>query len=173
MRIIIVLLALLISGNAYAQIKKPSDVIRDLSQRNDINNPARPAAESFPGIGSPDDLVDKLKKLVLADFIYAKALSDNTGNKVTGACWGAWVDLLTKQQQELKDSAGNVLTQPDPHLITDVEKLSELIQSLQQGGPIQVGCGAFADAMRMSVRQLIGGILSGGVLAAAKLTGVP
>lgn len=163
MKFLIVIAILLMPSMAFAQ----RNILQDAARRNDVNAPNRPAGP--PSIftdaaGKSENPIEKLANLSLPDFQYAAALADASGNKITAPCWHAWVDLISKQQQQLKGPDGQPMTQPDPHLFTDVEKFSELVQSLQQGGPIQVGCAALADAARKSVAQLISTILTGGGL---------
>lgn len=125
-----------------------------------------------------NDLRDKLIKLrkdAFADFKYAKALAKATGNTVTLPCWTAWVELLSRQQQELKDDDGNVLTEPDPAVFTTIERGSELVQQFQIGSPIFVGCSAMATATGKSIQNLAGSILTGGpaAIGALKPIGLP
>jgi hypothetical protein len=115
------------------------------------------------------DLVGKLGKLSLPDFQYALGMATATNNVVSKPCWQAWVDLLTAQQKPLVDAAGQPLVEPDPHLITDVERLSELLANLRPDSPISTSCAALAGAAGKDASQLIGGILSGGALGLFKL----
>ena len=78
-----------------------------------------------------EDLVGKLGKLALPDFEFALAMSKATNNVVSTPCWQAWVDLLTAQQKPLLGADGQPLTEPDPHLATAVEKISELLAALR------------------------------------------
>ena len=80
---------------------------------------------------SSEDLVAKLGKLALPDFEFALAMSKATNNVVSTPCWQAWVDLLTAQQKPLLGTDGQPLTEPDPHLATSVEKISELLGALR------------------------------------------
>jgi hypothetical protein len=54
-----------------------------------------------------------------------------------------------------------------------IEKISELRQSLQNGGQIQTGCAALKDAARTDMRNLIGLILSGGAGLAKLIPIIP
>jgi hypothetical protein len=162
--------ALLVPGAAHAQANKQArpaltgDPVKDIG--NAINQ-GRPAA------GAPGDplksLADKIAKLSLEDFKYAAALAHATGNNVTAPCWDAWVTLLTSQQQPLKDAAGNPVAEPDPHLITDAERLSEAIQQLQPNSAISIACAPAATAVQKDAATLISQILGGSALNLFKL----
>ncbi|HEY6258439.1 MAG TPA: hypothetical protein VIY51_21870, partial [Xanthobacteraceae bacterium] len=119
------------------------------------------------------DLVGKLNKLALPDFEYALAMAKATNNVVSAPCWQAWVDMLTAQQKPLTDAAGQALTEPDPHLITNIERVSELLAALRPDSPLSTSCAALAGAANRDVATLIGGILSGGALGLFKLPVIP
>jgi hypothetical protein len=116
-----------------------------------------------------EQLQQKLAALSLDDFKYALALSISTKNTVTQPCWQAWVDLISQQQAPLKDAAGNALTEPTPHIFTDVEKLAELVNELQPNSPISTGCAPMAMAAQKDIGNLIGAVVSGGALGLVKL----
>jgi hypothetical protein len=111
---------------------------------------------------------DVLQK-ILVDVTYAQALAKATNNTVTLQCWAAWVDLVTKQTQPVKDDAGNVLTEPNPHFFTAAERASEFINQLQPNSSLNVGCGAALNASKMAVGQMISAVLSGGALGLFKV----
>ena len=67
----------------------------------------------------------------MSDDQGAAALAHATSNTVTAQCWDEWVKLLTAQQQPLKGADGQPLIEPDPHIATDIERLSEMIAQLQ------------------------------------------
>jgi hypothetical protein len=154
--------AFLFAGDAAAQTR-----VREIP-----NGPSGPVTPVAPGraVTNPlHDLVARIRALSLADFKYAAAMADATSNKVSAACWHAWVDLLTAQQQEFKDANGQVLTEPDPHIITDIERLSELLAQLRPDSPLSISCAALASAAQKDAGVLIGGILNGGALGLFKL----
>ena len=94
------------------------------------------------GQGNPfDNLTDDVLRKILADVTYAKALAKAAGNDVTLPCWAAWVDLVTSQTAPLKDDAGNVLTQPDPHFFVAAERaeLEALHRLLGRAQPVTHG----------------------------------
>ena len=122
-------------------------------------------AQGNPLANLTDDVLAKL----LADFTYAAARADATRNTVTAPCWHAWVTLLTAQQAPLKDAAGNPLTKPDPHLITDAELASELINQLQPNSDLSIACAPTLQASQRNISTLVGAVLSGGTLGLFKL----
>jgi hypothetical protein len=116
-----------------------------------------------------EDLVGKLGKLALPDFAFALAMSKATNNMVSTPCWQAWVDLLTAQQKPLISTDGQPLAEPDPHLATSVEKISELLAALRPDSTLSTGCAALAGAAGKDAATLIQGILGGGALGLFKL----
>jgi hypothetical protein len=118
---------------------------------------------------STEDLVGKLGKLALPDFEFALALSKATNNVVSTPCWQAWVDLLSAQEKPLTDASGTAVTEPSPHLATDVERISELLGALRPDSTLSTGCAALAAAGGKDAATLIQGILSGGALGLFKL----
>jgi hypothetical protein len=116
-----------------------------------------------------EDLVAKLGKLALPDFEYALAMSRATNNVVSTPCWQAWVDMLTAQQKPLIGPDGQPLTEPDPHLATAIEKISELLGALRPDSTLSTGCAALAAAGGKDAAALITGILSGGALGLFRL----
>jgi len=118
---------------------------------------------------STEDLVAKLGKLALPDFEFALAMSKATNNVVSTPCWQAWVALLSAQQKPLTGTDGAPLAEPDPHLATSVEKISELLGALRPDSTLSTGCAALAAAGGKDAATLIQGILSGGALGLFKL----
>lgn len=111
---------------------------------------------------SPQDIAAAIDKLFLPDFQYASALAHATGNKVTAPCWDAWVKLIQARQQQLTGPDGQPLIKPDPHLVTDLELLSEMLRQLQPDSDISVGCGAMASATTKDIGTFVNTILTGG-----------
>jgi hypothetical protein len=157
------LLALLLPGTASAQAPRlTGNPVRDFAPQT--SNATRQ---------SELDLVGKLGQLSLPDFQYALALATATKNVVSIPCWQAWVDLLTAQQKGVVGPDGVVLVEPDPHLITNIERMSELLANLRPDSPISTSCAALAGAAGKDAATLIGGILSGGALGLFKLPVIP
>lgn len=139
----------------------------------DIGNAIRGGQQQAGEVDPMKDLADKIARLSLADFTYAAALAHATGNKVSAPCWDAWVTFLSAQQQPLKDAAGNVLSEPDPHIFTSIERLSEAMRQLQPDSDISIGCSSLASAVKKDAATLIGAVLSGGALGLFKLPVIP
>jgi hypothetical protein len=149
-----------------------------------VRTPAKPTGNPIVDIGNAiaggkpqagaqanplDELAAKIKKLSLDDFKYAAALAHATGNNVTAPCWDVWVKLLTAQQQPLNGPDGQPLLEPDPHLATDVERLSEMIHQLLPNSELSVACAPMASAAQKDAGTLIGAVLNGGALGLFKL----
>jgi len=99
------------------------------------------------------------------DLKYAKALADaaNTqGSLIRSACYGA---LIAANEQSsgalLKNADGTPMVKPDPHLLTDVEQLGQVIDNLSPTGPVFSSCAAAAQAAKMNVLIFIGTIITG------------
>ena len=123
--------------------------------------------------GNPfDNLTDDLLRKILVDVTYAKALAKASGNEVTLPCWTAWVDVVTRQTQELKDDAGNTLAKPDPAFFVAAERASEFINQIQPNSKLFIGCSAALNQSRMAIGQLISAVLSGSALGLFKLPGL-
>lgn len=163
--------ALLFAGEASAQLPRATgNPIRDIG--NAIKGGQQGAVASQNSEAA--DLVDKLGKLALPDFLYAQAMAKATNNVVSKPCWDAWVELLTAQQKPLMAADGvTPLVEPDPHLATAVEKISELLAALRPDSTLSTGCAALAAAGGKDAAALIGGILSGGALGLFKLPIIP
>ena len=160
---------LLLGGQAMAQSKKamPEPPAAAAPVQLPIlfpqNKPGQPQQNPLA------ELAAKIRALSLADFKYASALAHATGNTVSASCWDEWVKLLTAQQQPLKDADGNALTEPDPHLVTDIERLSEMIAQLQPRSELSVACAPLASTTQKDAATLIGAVLSGGAMGLFKL----
>lgn len=169
--ILVIGLAALALGSAqpaYAQARKPAltgDPVRDIGNAVNQGNGQRAAPQGNP----LDELAAKIKKLSLDDFKYAAALAHATGNTVTATCWDEWVKLLTAQQQPLNGPDGQPLKEPDPHLATDIERLSEMVAQMQPRSELSVACAPMATTAQKDAATLIGAVLSGGALGLFKL----
>jgi hypothetical protein len=157
-------LALGWAAPAQAQGKLTGNPLRDIGSAVGQGN-----QRSTGGAGALDDLAAKIRKLSLDDFKYAAALAHATGNNVTAPCWDVWVKLLTAQQQPLNGPDGQPLREPEPHLATDIERLSEMIHQLLPNSELSVACSPMASAAQKDAGTLIGAVLSGGALGLFKL----
>jgi hypothetical protein len=145
------------------ELNGPCNPLGDTRPQCNTGSAATPAGDQL------QQLQTKIAALSLDDFKYALALSVSTNNTVTQPCWAAWVTLISQQQAPMKDAQGNVLTEPNPHIFTDVEKLAELINQLQPNSPISTGCAPMAQAAQKDIGNLIGAVISGGALGLVKL----
>lgn len=144
------------------------DPVKDIGSAIHPDIPAQ-SAETVVNKDLLDKLNDKLLTDILADVTYASARAHVVDNKVTIPCWDAWLALLTLQSAPLKDGAGNVLTKPDPHVITSAEFASEILRQLQPDSTISLGCGSMLQAIKKDVATMVGAVLSGGALGLFKL----
>jgi hypothetical protein len=157
-------LALGWAAPAQAQSRLTGNPLRDIGNAASQGN-----QKSLASPSALDELAGKIKKLSLDDFKYAAALAHATGNTVTAPCWDVWVKLLTAQQQPLNGPDGQPLAEPDPHLATDVERLSEMIHQLLPNSELSVACAPMASAAQKDAGTLIGAVLNGGALGLFKL----
>lgn len=131
------------------------------------------STDAVQSAGSPkglNDLLGALDVKLLADLQYAKKLSDAAGNKITGNCYAAWIDIIQTRQKAVTDDKGNPVDLPDPHIITDFEKLVELRNALQPEAPFMVACSPVASMVKTDILGFIGKVLGG---ATALTTLVP
>lgn len=154
----------LASSPAYAQTRpfKPTgDLIKDIQT-------TKQGAQATANEGI-DDLVSKLDKLALPDFEFALAQAQASKNDVTLPCWQAWVDLIKARQAAALGADGQPLPLPDPHVITAIERISELLSILRPDSKISLACVQIAATAGKDVGTMITGILSGGALGLFKL----
>ncbi len=163
-----VLLGLLLPGAAYAQASRPKPTGNPIVDIGNAIKGQQQAAANSQNVDT-EDLVAKLGKLALPDFEFALALSKATNNVVSTPCWQAWVDLLSAQQKPLIGTDGQPVAEPEPHLATSVEKISELLAALRPDSTLSTGCAALAAAGGKDAATLIQGILGGGALGLFKL----
>ena len=138
-------LVLLLAASASAQVPRRQPTGNPIV---DIGNAIKGEQQQSTAArnASTEDLVGKLGKLALPDFEFALAMSKATNNVVSTPCWQAWVDLLSAQQKPLIGTDGQPVAEPDPHLATSVEKISELLAALRPDSTLSTGCAALAAA---------------------------
>jgi hypothetical protein len=181
-------------GVGHAQTRTPAarpaltgDPVKDIENAS----AAKKQQAVANGNQSVEDLVASIQKLALPDFQYALAMSKATNNVVSTPCWQAWVDLIAAQQSTLMgpgapvldasgkptvDASGKPtlgppqpLVEPDPHLVTSIEQISELLANLRPDSTLSTGCAALAAAAGKDAATLISGILGGSGLGLFKL----
>jgi hypothetical protein len=160
-----VLSAFLANGSAQAQAPKlTGNIVRDIQT-------AKGGTDSPALTGNPSkDLIalyGKLQAVSLVDLKYALNIANKKNNLAAGQCWTAIITQIEQDQTANLDANGQPLPTPDPHLFTDVERLSDVINSLGPNSPLMVGCGSFANQAKMNVLQLISTIMAGGAGLAA------
>lgn len=160
-----VLSAFLATGSAQAQVPKlTGNIVRDIQT-------AKGSTDSSALTGNPSkDLIalyGKLQAVSLVDLKYALNIANKKNNLAAGQCWTAIITQIEQDQTANLDAQGQPLPTPDPHLFTDVERLSDVINSLGPNSPLMVGCGSFANQAKMNVLQLISTIMAGGAGLAA------
>jgi len=170
MRLALVLLCCGLAMPAHAQNRAPQfkptgNLIQDIQDASAQKKQQAVANNNK----SVEDLVAAIQKLALPDFQYALAMSKATNNVVSTPCWQAWVDLISAQQRPLMGPDGTALVEPDPHIITSIEQISELLANLRPDSTLSTGCAALAAAAGKDAATLISGILNGGALGLFKL----
>lgn len=153
-RLVVAALVLLALGvSAHAQNRVLQKVIEGGAQN--ASSAAAPA-------GIPKDILGALDDKILPDLQYAKAMADATGSIVTAGCYAAWIDLIQNRKKALTGPDGQPLTLPDPHLITDFERVVELRNALQPDSKFSVACSPVANMVKKDILQFISTIVTGG-----------
>jgi hypothetical protein len=124
----------------------------------------------------PFDLLKALDKALLPDLQYAQKLAVATGSKVTAPCYGAWIDMINTQQTAVQtknaDGTATDTPTPDPHLVTDFERMVELRNALQPDSPFMTACSPVANMVKMDVTNFMGIVISGGAGLATLVPGL-
>lgn len=177
MKTFIIVILFLISAfePSFAQIRKPQvtgDIVADTKANLNVTKSSASVATL-----TPDQLWQKIVAASAADLAYAKALSDNVksvGSGLRSNCYGA---IITANEQangvNLKDLSGNALTKPDPALVTLFEQVAEIADNLQPTSPLMVACAPAANALKMSIAQLISMAVSGAASLSALGIAIP
>lgn len=110
-----------------------------------------------PSTLSPQAIAQKIQQLAKPDVAYAitlaKAVNTPAGN-VRAQCYQAISDAIPNPP------AGGTMP-PDPHLITNVEELAEVIDALQPTSPLFVNCGGAAQLVQQNVLVFINSVVTG------------
>lgn len=145
----------LITGPTFAQgLPKPR-----------LNLPIDPLGlNEKAGAGSiASNLLQALDDKLLPDLLYAKKLADASGNKITGVCFQAWIDIIQKRKTAVTNADGTAMDLPQPRLITDFEKAVELRNALQPESDFMIACSPVANMVKQDMIKFIGVILGGGI----------
>ncbi len=72
----------------------------------------------------------------------------------------------------MSDDQGAAIPMPDPHLVTDFEKLVELRNSLQPDSEFMIKCSPVASMVKKDIVGFIGIVISGGAGLATLVPGL-
>lgn len=161
-----IIMSLAWTAPTFAQIPKP---------KPQITFPYDPMGLNKPGAQTGDigyDLLKALDAKLLPDLQYALLLAKATGSNVTAGCYQAWIDMITIQQTAVKDSTGAEIATPDPHLVTDFERMVELRNALQPDSKFMVACSPVANMVKQDVIKFMGIVISGGAGLATMVPGL-
>ena len=164
-----VLSAFLAGAPAFAQAKPrlTGDIVRDLE------NAKQPPGPTTRLTGNViNDLLGALDVKLLPDLQYAKALADASGSKVTAPCYQAWIDIINTRQNAGKNPDGTPIPMPDPHIVTDFEKMVELRNALQPESDFMIKCSPVASMVKKDIAGFIGIVLAGGTGLATLVPGL-
>jgi hypothetical protein len=170
-KVLLVALALsflLAVPSAQAQSRPPltGNIVRDIAAAN-------PSRSQSALTGNPlGDIIGTLDVKLLPDLQYALKLANASGSKVTGPCYQAWIDIINVRQKAVSDDQGAALPMPDPHLVTDFEKLVELRNSLQPDSEFMIKCSPVASMVKKDIVGFIGVVISGGTGLATLVPGL-
>lgn len=168
-KIAIAVALVLLSAPALAQTPKlTGNIARDIAAASGKPNPATPGLTGNP-LG---DIIGALDVKLLPDLQYALKLATASGSKVTGPCYQAWIDIINVRQKAVADDQGQALPMPDPHLVTDFEKLVELRNSLQPDSEFMIKCSPVASMVKKDIVGFIGIVISGGAGLATLVPGL-
>lgn len=169
----LVLGALAFPGTAMAQtkLKLPIDPLG-------LND--KPPLNIIPGGKLTGSAVTDIQSFMNAKFLpdlqYALKLAQASKNNITSDCYQAWIDIITTQQTAVQtknpDGTTTDLPMPDPHVITEFEKLVELRSALQPESPFMVKCSPVASMIKKDIASFMGIVISGGAGLATLVPGL-
>lgn len=118
------------------------------------------------------NIIGALDAKLLPDLQYAKTMADASGSKVTGPCYGAWIDLINVRQKAVTGTDGQPLPFPDPGLISRFEQIVELRNALQPDSQFMISCSPVASMVKKDIVGFIGIVISGGAGLATLVPGL-
>src|SRR6185312_3549031 len=145
---------------------------------NPVADIKRSLEQGGPTIGSKltgsavTDIQNFLNAKFLPDLQYALKLAQASKNTITADCYQAWIDIITTQQNAVKNEDGSELAMPDPHVITEFEKLVELRNALQPESPFMVKCSPVASMVKKDIAGFMGVVITGGAGLATLVPGL-
>lgn len=170
MKKLIIIAIVLLSSPAMAQGVK---LVRPTG--NIVNDIAAATGSRTTITGAPvTDLQNFLNAKFLPDLQYALKLAQASKNTITADCYQAWIDIITTQQTAVLDTSTppQPLAMPDPHVITEFEKLVELRNALQPESPFMVKCSPVASMVKLDIAKFMGLVISGGAGLATLVPGL-
>jgi hypothetical protein len=168
-----IMLSAFLAG-AQAQTPRPRPLpINPLEQIGDKIKQDFTARTGVQATGDvPYDLLRALDKKLLPDLQYALKLATATNSKVTAPCYQAWIDMINTQDKAVQDPTGADLPVPDPHIITDFERLVELRNALQPESDFMIKCSPVASMVKKDIAGFMGVVISGGAGIATLVPGL-
>lgn len=155
------------AGEASAQGIKLKPLTGNIG--NDIGLTGRAAPTSNDPL---QNIIGALDAKLLPDLQYAKTMADASGSKVTGPCYGAWIDLINVRQKAVSGSDGQPLPFPDPGIISRFEQIVELRNALQPDSNFMIACSPVASMVKKDIVGFIGLVISGGAGLATLVPGL-
>lgn len=169
-RIILTITLLLIGSAAHAQVQpRPRPALTG----NIVNDIAAANGTKSPFTGAPvTDLQNFFNAKLLPDLQYAVKLATAAKNDITAVCYQSWIDIINTQQNAVKNPDGTDIAMPDPHVITEFEKLVELRNALQPESPFMRNCSPVASMVKKDIAGFIGIVITGGAGLATLVPGL-
>ena len=100
-----------------------------------------------------------------ADLSYAASMATAAGTpaaKTRLQCINAIIAVNAQASgTSLVGSDGKPLTKPDPHAISDIESVAELVDNLSPQGALYTSCAGAATMFKTNVLQVINGLVTG------------
>lgn len=167
-------LSAFLAGGAQAQVKlvKPTgNIVQDIAAAT--GQPLSIGGQKLTG-AAVTDIQNFLNAKFLPDLQYALKLAQASKNNVTADCYQAWIDIITTQENAVLDNQTppQALPMPDPHVITEFEKLVELRNALQPESPFMVKCSPVASMIKKDIASFMGIVISGGAGLATLVPGL-
>jgi hypothetical protein len=171
---------ILLAGSAQAQTPRPRPGATMTQPQIDIIQKMKDDFSAKTGVQAtgdlPFDLLKALDAKLLPDLQYALKLAQATGSNVTAPCYQAWIDMINTQQTAVQtknaDGTTSDIPVPDPHLVTDFERMVELRNALQPESTFMTKCSPVANMIKQDVVSFMGKVISGGAGIAALVPGL-
>ena len=96
------------------------------------------------------NLYAKIQSMTLEDLQYADNLAVASGDQIAHTCWAAWSEQIIAEQK------ANAAPPPTPHIITDIQRMINFHNALSPTGKLAVSCAPLANAVKLSIFNLLG-----------------